>query len=98
MRYFDAVTPIFAEFPMSNPEQSPEVEASTETNHNIIVVDMGKKKRKDVKKLRRGEGKLMDRVMEAVANMHSEGTANPGDTVVVVVERKDKRFKSPFKW
>ena len=64
---------------------------------NIVVVDLGKKKRKQVKKLRRGEGPLMDKVQEVVAALREDGTSNPGDTVVVVVERRGE-FPMNLKW
>lgn len=56
-----------------------------------VVVDLGKKKRKDVKKLRKGEGRLMERIGELVEQMKAEGQLTAGaETVVVVVERKKK--------
>ena len=64
----------------------------------VVVVDLGKKKRKQVKRLRRGEGRLMDDVREVVAELQAEGESQPGDTVVVVVERKQRRMKPPFRW
>ena len=70
------------------------------SGNNIIVVDLGKKKRKSVKRLRKGEGKLMDKVQEVVATMREDGSSAPGDTIVVVVERKMdfRSMRSPFKW
>ncbi len=56
-----------------------------------VVVDLGKKKRKDVRKLRKGEGRLMDRIGELVEQMKADGQLTAGaETVVVVVERKKK--------
>ena len=68
--------------------------------NNVIVVDLGKKKRKQVKALRNGKGKLMKTVQEVLSSLHEEGTASSGDTVVVIVEKKDKkvRMRTPFKW
>ena len=64
---------------------------------SVVVVDLGKKKRKHVKKLRRGEGPLMDKVQEVVAALREDGTSKPGDTVVVVVERRGE-FPMNLKW
>ena len=72
---------------------------SAEDKSRVVVIDLGKKKRKQVKKLRRGEGRLMEKVQEAVAALRSEGTPKSGDTVVVVVERRPEgRGLSSFKW
>jgi hypothetical protein len=75
-------------------------EQQAENGNNIIVVDMGKKRRKQVKRLRNGEGKLMDKVQEVIASMREDGSSTPGDTIVVVVERKAdfRAMRAPFKW
>ena len=67
---------------------------------NVIVVDLGKKKRKQVKRLRKGKGKLMDKVNEVVAALRQDGTSSPGDTIVVVVEQKMdfSQMRLPLKW
>ena len=67
------------------------------SDDDIVVVDLGKKKRKQVKKLRKGEGRLMHKVHEVVAALREDGTSKPGDTIVVVVERRAE-FPMNFKW
>ena len=57
-----------------------------------IVADLGKRKRKQVKKLRRGEGKLTQEVQDLVAALRADGDAAEGDTIVVVVEKKQDRW------
>jgi hypothetical protein len=68
-----------------------------------IVVDLGKKKRKELKKLERGEGPLLDEVQEAVAEIATGLGAQAATTelvpVVVVYSKKEKnggRLKLPF--
>lgn len=64
------------------------------SEQNTVVVDLGKFKKKSVKRLRKGEGKLMDRVGMAVEEIRSslpEGTTMP--TVVVVVREKPKLLR-----
>jgi hypothetical protein len=57
--------------------------------NRTVVIDFGKQKRKRVKDLRKGRGKLMDRVEATVAEVEAEGVVAPGaQTVIVVVERK----------
>jgi len=62
----------------------------TEDNsQNIVVVDIGKRSAKQVRKLRKGQGKLLDRVRGLVSEMQSEGTIDAkANTLVVVVERR----------
>lgn len=59
----------------------------------IVVVDIGKKQKgKDIRRLRRGEGKLMDKVQSLVEeiqeNLDSGAQVQP---IVLVVRRKRKR-------
>jgi hypothetical protein len=56
-----------------------------------ILIDLGRKKRKAVKKLRKGCGRLMDDIGEVVAGLKSEGTITDGAQVVVVVVREKRR-------
>ncbi len=60
-----------------------------------VVVDLGKVKRKHVKRLKRGEGKLADEVLEVLDEVVEElGDELEGATlvpVVMVYERKPKQ-------
>ena len=58
---------------------------------NTIVVDMGKQKRKKVKKLRKGEGPLMARVQDVIAELQADGTVDANAQTVVVVVREKPR-------
>jgi hypothetical protein len=63
-----------------------------------VIIDLGKHKRKQVKKLRRGEGKLLDDVRGAVAELRTAGTlkADAQPVIIVVREKKRNRLKSLF--
>ncbi len=67
-----------------------------------IVLDLGKVKRKQVKKLKRGTGPLLDEVHEAISSVHQELTAEAeGKALVPVVllyERKRKKKRGWFVW
>ena len=58
-----------------------------------IVIDLGKKKRKDIRKLRKGSGRLRNRVATCIQELKANGkiapTAQP--IVIVVKEKKKKR-------
>ena len=63
--------------------------AEAQAAERVVVVDLGKKKRKDVKKLRKGQGKLIGTVQAQVAALREEGSiGEASDIVVVIVERK----------
>lgn len=67
-------------------------EPTTTVKTAPVVVDLGKKTRGQVKKLRKGHGKLLDRVHDVLADMSSEGTISKGaQPVIVVVREKDRR-------
>ena len=57
-----------------------------------VVVDLGKKRRKMVRRLRRGTGRLMDQVQATLQELRAAGTiaANVQPVIVVVRERKKK--------
>lgn len=56
-----------------------------------VIIDLGKKKAKSVKQLRRGEGDLMGDVRDAIDELVSTGAvANGVPPVIIVVEAKPK--------
>jgi hypothetical protein len=58
----------------------------------IIVVDIGKKqKKKAIKRLRQGRGRLVAKVEDAISEIREEGgITGSSPVVVVVVRRKNK--------
>jgi hypothetical protein len=65
-----------------------------------IVIDLGKQKRKRIKQLKRGRGKLVDRVNEVVAQVRAElGAEAAGKELVpvaVIFRRNGKCRKGIF--
>jgi hypothetical protein len=61
-----------------------------------VVVDIGKKGRKQIKALRRGEGKLMAEVNSLVQELKSAGTVSSSAQPVVVIVRQKLRAKGLF--
>jgi hypothetical protein len=61
-----------------------------------VVVDIGKKGRKQIKALRRGEGKLMAEVNSLVQELKSAGTVSSSAQPVVVIVRQKPRAKGLF--
>lgn len=68
---------------------------ATPTIQNPLIVDLGKKRRKDVKRLRNGKGKLFDKVTSTLQELKSAGTiSGTAEPVVVIVREKPKRGRS----
>lgn len=64
-----------------------------EAGGRTVVIDLGKKKRKAVNKLRKGEGSLMDKLGEVLNELRADGQLRENaDTVVVIVEKKRKKM------
>jgi len=75
-----------------------ETKMSEDQKHAPILIDLGKQKRGRVKRLRKGRGRLVDDVQQAIADLAANGSLSEGvQPVIVVVERKKKRgFKGMF--
>jgi hypothetical protein len=79
--------------PSATPRKTPtkrEAAAATEGKPEPIVVDMGKKSRKAIRKLRKGKpGKLMDRVQETLAHLRENGAlAEDAQPIIIVVKER----------
>jgi len=61
----------------------------TAKDPDVVVVDLGNKRRKQIKQLRRGKGKLMDKVKEALRELRASNTipSHAQPVVIVVKER-----------
>jgi hypothetical protein len=68
-----------------------EGQSEGQSDGRTVYIDLGKKKRKAVKQLRKGKGSLVQKVNDAVAALREEGQLGSNDNVVVVVERKARR-------
>ncbi|MCC7031701.1 MAG: hypothetical protein IT179_02590 [Acidobacteria bacterium] len=59
-----------------------------------VVIDMGKQRRKRVKALRRGTGRLADKVSDTIEELRAAGTVAPdSQTVIVIVRQRRRRSK-----
>jgi len=58
----------------------------------ITVVDLGRRSKKQIKRLRKGGGRLLDRVEQTVGQLKADKEIDPkSEVVVVVVRQKDKK-------
>ena len=64
-----------------------------------VVVDLGKHKRKSVKKLAKGQGPLIAEVESVIQDLKASGTVDENaQTVVIIVQPKTRRNKSGGGW
>ncbi len=74
----------------TNPKTDSALDVPSATNP--IVVDLGKKSRKDIRRLRRGRpGKLIDQVSNLMQELKAAGTISDSAQPVVVVVRQRTR-------
>jgi hypothetical protein len=71
--------------------------ADTPERSAPIVLDLGKQPRKQIKQLRRGEGRLLDDINGALEELRTVGTIGAlTQAVVIVVRQKPRKVKSMF--
>lgn len=73
------------------PAKRVEAVRSDGSTGGVVVVDLGKHKRKDIKRLRQGTGKLMDDVRDALAELRANGAISGAAEPVVLVVREKRR-------
>jgi hypothetical protein len=62
-----------------------------------VVLDLGKQRRKQIKQLRRGEGRLLDDINGAIEELRTVGTIGAvSQPVVIIVREKRRKTKSMF--
>ena len=59
-----------------------------------IVVDLGKKRRKQIRRARQGRGKLMDQMQTVLEDLRANGTIAAGAQPVLMVVRQRRRRNS----
>jgi hypothetical protein len=57
-------------------------------NRDTLVVDLGSKKKKQIKQLRKGKGKLMDKVNQCLNELKTSGSISGSVQPVVIVVRE----------
>ena len=62
----------------------------------VCVVDLGEHSRRRVRQLRRGEGRLMEKVEDAVASLQSNGVLSASAQTVVIVVKQEPSISGMF--
>lgn len=82
---------------MANEEVKNTEESAKDTMPEPILVDLGKQRRKRVRRLRKGRGRLMGNVLDAVDDLRDrEEIAPDAQVVVAIVRERRRRRKYPF--
>jgi hypothetical protein len=63
--------------------------AAAGTKPSPVIIDLGEQSRKRVKLLRKGQGKLLEQVNEAIRQLTASGKLASGAQPVVVVVREE---------
>ena len=63
-----------------------------------IILDLGKRRRKQVRRLRNGRGKLLADVQESIEQLTTSGKIRGSSQVVVVVVREKPNAKNVMMW
>jgi hypothetical protein len=67
--------------------------------HAPIILDLGKRKRRDVRKLRKGRGRLLERAAVALEQLKEEGTLPASVRPVILIVREKRRSGGKlFRW
>ena len=76
--------------------ESAQAAKSNGSSTGVVIVDLGKQKRKDIKALKEGEGDLMNEVRDTLAELRSNGTISSNAEPVVLIVRE--KLRKPKLW
>jgi len=84
---------------MSDPAPVRPVSPDTSDGPDPLIIDLGKQRRKDVKRLREGSGPLVEEVASCLRELRESGqiTRDAQPVVIVVPERKKKKTLWPLR-
>ncbi|WP_159718332.1 DUF6200 domain-containing protein [Geminicoccus flavidas] len=73
-----------------------QVEPPPEPTSETVIIDMGEHSRRRVRQLRRGEGRLMEKVEDALADLEEQGVIQASAQRVVIVVRQEPSLGGLF--
>ena len=82
---------------MSTPVEAAAKGAATPAGPAPIVIDLGKKSRKQIRRAREGTGKLMDEINLTLDELRAQGTIKADAQPVLIIVRQKPRKKA-FGW
>lgn len=81
---------------MAHVTEAAAIETDEDHDDVTIVLDLGKKSRKSVKKLRKGRGKLMARVHATIDQLRADDELSESSDLVVVIVKQKSRSRGLF--
>lgn len=63
---------------------------------NVCIIDVGTQSRKRIKKLKRGEGKLMSKIDDIVQDLIDENVVPEGAATVIVIVKQEQSIMGMF--
>lgn len=71
----------------------PAAEETTPSEDKMIILDLGKKSKKKIKRLRKGQGDLMERVQATIGQLREDDELSDNTDVVVVIVKEKKKSR-----
>ena len=68
-------------------------EDKVESTGSLLIIDLGKQKKKRIKSLRKGKGKLAGRLQEILAEFKENGTLTAETQPVLIIREKKRKSK-----
>lgn len=82
-----------------NPTAKTETPAASSTRPAPLLVDLGSKSKKQLRRLRKGKGKLMDTVSATIQELQASGQIGPqSQPVIILVSEKREGLARLFKY
>ena len=78
------------------PKSEPRPADTTDAASGPIVVDLGKRSKKQIRALREGKGKLLSEVDEVVGELKKAGTLTSSNATVVIVVVRPREQRGLF--
>ena len=79
---------------MAPAAESTKMLSETATDKGPVIIDLGSQRRRRVRQLRRGRGKLMEEVNSVLAELRTDGSIAASAQPVVVIVRQRRRSRS----
>jgi hypothetical protein len=73
-------------------------ELTATTTKAPILIDLGRKSRKKIKKLKKGEGALMDDLSATIEQLKLDGVVSEGAQVIVAIVERKPDLDSLYTW
>lgn len=70
---------------------------ATVPDSDYLILDLGKQKKRRIKKMRKGQGVLMGEVQDALSNLRANGALDANARPAIIIVREKSKKKKKFK-